>query len=211
MAGAFFFVVLLIGQQFWRVWMPTFHRVNSTMTGSCFWGPPCVVVLFNTCRPSHIAGLVIPIVVDAINREFFRWSWTNVFKKCNETLAPALAHLNASATVVAIVASLWVVAALNHAAPDTGFMAIAHPVSFVVFEANAAAGIRTSDTQIVDVNLTRRATHASTQQIAKSMTSLGFRENSPIRNDRPWCNRASERGFVLTNHRSNSKGETRWM
>ena len=68
-------------------------------------------------RPTTIVRRVVPVVVDAIKRCSF-WARPHVGEEVRIGVPPAVAHGDASATVVAKVMVCWRVAAAKHSLPD---------------------------------------------------------------------------------------------
>ncbi len=73
--------------------------------------------LLQTCRPTHITGLVISVVVDAVDRMFRRRTSSDVSDKCFVGVTPLIAHSDTASAVAMEIAGLLVVAALFHVRP----------------------------------------------------------------------------------------------
>jgi hypothetical protein len=58
--------------------------------------------LLRSCGPTHVAGLVVPVIVDAIERVRGRRTWTHVREEGLEGLSPRATHANPAGAVVAI-------------------------------------------------------------------------------------------------------------
>lgn len=78
-----------------------------------------VVGLLKTGSPSHVSGLVVPVIVDTINRVRSGWGGTNALKKLLESAAPfpLFVHCNSSAAISLIRRVPWVTASLSHPYP----------------------------------------------------------------------------------------------
>lgn len=59
-----------------------------------------IIMLFLNSRPTTIIRLIIPIVINPINRMFDRWFFSHIFKKLRERFTPTLAHFYATTTIV---------------------------------------------------------------------------------------------------------------
>lgn len=80
---------------------------------------PCVAALLFACRPSHIARLVVPVIVDAIKFVARRWALAHILKERLKRLSPAVAHFYAATAVVLVVAMCWKCASSDCIAPQT--------------------------------------------------------------------------------------------
>lgn len=79
--------------------------------------PASVAHLFMACRPSAIAGFVVTVVVDAVNRMLFARPQTDIRQKIRERCEPSGANTNASTTVVLEVLERWISASTLNVAP----------------------------------------------------------------------------------------------
>ncbi len=77
--------------------------------------------LFLTCGPSHVARLVVAVIVDTVNRVLRRWAPADVSKKRLVGMNPFVAYRDASATVIAVVLIVLVQAAVLHDLPTDVF------------------------------------------------------------------------------------------
>lgn len=75
-----------------------------------------VIRLLSACRPSAVRGLVVPVVVDAVKREFGLPRWFHVLKEVRK-LIPAFAYLYSTTSIVSVVLPVWVKASLTHIHP----------------------------------------------------------------------------------------------
>ena len=76
-----------------------------------------VSALLNSGRPSAIAGLIVAIVVDAVNGMLGRRARRHVIQKRFKVF-PSLADLDAAPAIARIAISVWVPAPLDHAKPN---------------------------------------------------------------------------------------------
>lgn len=67
--------------------------------------------------PATIAGLVMAIVVDAVNRHSLSWAWAYVSQEGREVVAPFFAHPNAAASIEMVDAMRLCITASQHARP----------------------------------------------------------------------------------------------
>lgn len=81
---------------------------------------PAVFSLNGPCGPSAVRGLVIPVVVDAVQCQPF-WPTAHVSEKMLKRIAPPIANSNSSSAIVAIVLVCAVVAASIHGSPSDVF------------------------------------------------------------------------------------------
>ncbi len=95
---------------------------SQTLTAENYQAVPSLVaVLLRSGSPAAVAGLVVPIVVDAVDAVVQRWPRSKVFKKGGVTLAPALANGNPASSPVLEQHIIGVFAALNHFGPSVVF------------------------------------------------------------------------------------------
>jgi hypothetical protein len=170
------------------VGMPALHCVvaSSRLAGAL--GASRVEHLFASGGPSNVSRFVVSVVVDAIKRQFGRWTLANVCKKSLETVSPFLTDLNASAAVVAVLGVLGVVAPLIDGFPQRVLRAGAHAVCSGSVTDTASAGRGHADPQASDKNLSLCAALTPTEQITKfAVSRWGFVKNGPLRNDCAGC------------------------
>lgn len=149
--------------------------------------------LLVACRPANIARLVVAVVVDSIQRQAHRRTRADVCIERFETLAPALADLNAAAAIVFVFLHFGVVATLEHVPPDGVLGAQRHAVRAVVTEADAPTRLRESLTQATDEHGAFSAADASAQQEPSVVIALRFfSDDRPVVNRRPGSYRADQ-------------------
>ena len=87
-----------------------------------------IVGLLNRCRPTNIARLVIPVVVDAIDRVFTARPRSHISQEVHEVVAPRRGHLDAAAAIVLPRRIVWITAALFCVMPSSIYGSAAHAV-----------------------------------------------------------------------------------
>lgn len=151
-----------------KLWMPPFHRGDSTEADTVLSRHARVLDLFHTSRPPHVTGRVVMLVIDAIQCELPRWSSAHVGQERAEIMPPPLTHLNASPAIVPILRVLWIVAALNHRLPQSVLWTFTHPMSFE--PSDASTGMCASSQQVSKKDLSFGAadTTADHMPVARS-------------------------------------------
>ncbi len=76
-----------------------------------------VMPLFETSGPPAIPRLVVPLIIDAIEGEFFRGAFTHVPEECWETSAPTFADENSSTSPVLPLGVFSIAASAFHRLP----------------------------------------------------------------------------------------------
>ena len=99
-----------------RIVNPIGKRLGH-VADSCHDSSPLVSVLPRHGRPTNVAGFVVTVVVDPIDRQIGCWPPSHVGKKCLVGVAPTVAHPNAAPPVVMKSRMIRVAATRNHAAP----------------------------------------------------------------------------------------------
>src|SRR5262245_25629769 len=87
-------------------------------------GRPAVAALLFAACPSHIARFVISIVIRIAVDSGFRWSRSNVLKKCKEVILPLRENFNSFATVIGIGRVFRIVTSASHRQPATIFRGV---------------------------------------------------------------------------------------
>ena len=134
--------------------------------------------LFHACSPANIFWLIVPVIVNAINRQLWRWSSANIFNKGLETPTPSFAYTNASSAVIRVRRMFGIMAALFHGSPHRMFRHCAH--SMCTFARLTSAGRRCAGAKIADKYFSFATTNTSAQQIPQAITPTGFTDNSPM-------------------------------
>lgn len=73
--------------------------------------------LFASCGPTAVIRRIVAIIVDAIERVFWRWARPHVAVKRHEVIAPTLADIDTPTAVIGVIRSLLVEATRLHASP----------------------------------------------------------------------------------------------
>lgn len=76
-----------------------------------------IVCLFSSCRPSAVAGLIIPVVVDAVNRVVKAWTLAHVVTKSIKRVEPSIADRYAAFTVAVKAGCQRAKTAVSHRLP----------------------------------------------------------------------------------------------
>lgn len=87
-----------------------------------------IVLLLFPCGPSYIAGLVVTIIVNALDGVLGRRSRSDIRKERLERFAPAVADADASPAVILVAAIPWIQTACLHVRPDATFRAVTQAV-----------------------------------------------------------------------------------
>lgn len=77
-----------------------------------------VVNLLIRRSPSHVARLVVAVIVDAVNAIFRPRSFADIFKKCLKGVFPAIAHRNPTPSVILVGFLVLVVASSLDSKPS---------------------------------------------------------------------------------------------
>lgn len=106
-----------------------------------------VVGLLLVGGPAHVAGLIVPVVVDAVDRHAWMRPPAHVIEKCLVTVSPALTYGDSSAAVISKLVLSRILASLNHAAPTNIFSTWRIVSDVAMFpEANHAVFLKTTAT-----------------------------------------------------------------
>lgn len=90
------------------------HQCAESLPSQRRAGDPLISSLHRSSRPAHIPGLIVAVIVDAVNRSRRRWSTTNIGQKVLIRCQPARADRDATSTIVPIAfAGLVIAAAFN--------------------------------------------------------------------------------------------------
>jgi hypothetical protein len=91
--------------------------LSLSFSGGVLVGLPLVVVLLCPRSPAYVAGLVVAVIVDAVN-ELFGRLWAKIFKNPGPEGAiiakPFFVDFDAACAVVFVVLVFWIIAPLNH-------------------------------------------------------------------------------------------------
>lgn len=99
---------------------PFSKRLGLTLIRDHSIGSP-VSRLLDLRRPAHVSGRVRAVVVDAVDRMFWRRSRPHVSKECLEGLSPPLTDGDASAAIERITLGSGITASVQHPLPNSVF------------------------------------------------------------------------------------------
>lgn len=148
--------------------------------------------LFRSCRPAHVAGLVVAIVVDAINRAIWRRAPADVGEKGIKRGVPLFANTNPTTAVVQPCFIVRIFTAVFHMAPCpvfrcptfgvlAGRVAMRSPALGVDVFRQTAAGLRCVIQQVGVFHHSHRPALAAAQCMTLFPANERVRENSPAR------------------------------
>jgi len=80
-----------------------------------------VTILLKPCCPATVGRFVISAVVNSVKRMLRTWLASHVGKESGEAVSPAVTHSKAAATVIGILLTLGIVAAVQHIVVDAVF------------------------------------------------------------------------------------------
>lgn len=83
-----------------------------------------VVCLFCSCSPSAVSGLIIPVVVDAVNGIIKAGAFPHIVAECLERIKPAIAYRYSTFPVAVKASCKWAKASVFHRLPRF----VSHPV-----------------------------------------------------------------------------------
>jgi hypothetical protein len=115
-----------------------------------------IAVLLRLCRPADVAGLVVAIIVDPINRVLWRGTRANITKEGSKVQAPFFAHLDAPSAVAEVGSILGIKAALSRLHPNLELRCLHASACMAVFESSGGRRL------FADAATTRR--HAPRQE-----------------------------------------------
>src|SRR6266550_5234788 len=87
-----------------------------------------VCLLFPRC-PFAISGLIVSVVVDALNSKFWGWPSSHIGQEIFKR-GPSLAARNSSSAITGICLMFWICAALTNVFPAIIFWRLGHPVFY---------------------------------------------------------------------------------
>jgi hypothetical protein len=93
-------------------------------------------ILFFVGGPSTIIGLIVAVVIDAIDTVFWAWTSSHIGKKIN-VVFPSFTYFDSSSSIKGVSLAIFIKASLAHATPDHPF----RRVSFPMFMVNLAKAI----------------------------------------------------------------------
>jgi hypothetical protein len=161
--------------------MPTLHRTKSATARTFSVCQSCVGHLLLACRPAHVTRRVWSVVVDAVKRQVRGWSRPNVLVERREALSPPVAYVDASRSVVAICAVLWIVAPLNDGSPErvfgTGAQAV-RPSALM-----SSTGLRPTFSQVPYKDLFHCAAFTVADEMTQTRSPRALGDHGPSAND----------------------------
>lgn len=91
--------------------------------------------LLGSCRPNAVCRTIVSVVIDTIQRVFWRWSPSNVCKEIRKSVfsKPAITNSYPSTTVIVEPDVFRVSAPFTHSAPNRKFCRVRQPVRYVTF------------------------------------------------------------------------------
>lgn len=181
---------------------PAFQCLLSPAPDAVFVRLARIRGLFCARRPFHVAGFIVSVVIDALQRQFRRRSGADIVEEIHKAVSPRLSNLDSACSIVVIRGGVWIVAALNHRQPHAIFLAATHRVG--AFLCLASARFRHPDAEISDKDRSFCPAHTPTVQESQSVSARGFTEHRPRPDDGARVHRASQRIDVLRGHRGNS-------
>ena len=153
----------------------------------------CVSRLLFLCCPSAVAGFIVTVVVDAINRQFARWPFSHIGQEVLK-LTPPIAHANAPSAIVLVCPIGAAIADVKHSTPRVPSRRKRHSVCAILGPPNprASTGRSVSVVEILHNNVNQRATVAYTRPqrlfgIVSAAISNGRQATKPLsRYIEPW-------------------------
>lgn len=178
--------------------MPAFHRGAFGQPDAVLACQARVVHLLNARRPTHIVGLVVAIVVDAIKRSAVR-TRTYVSRKISKAVSPTIADANTPRTVVLERVVIRIVATLHHHAPHRVQPCATLPVRALLRLASTRR--RLSSAQVADKNLPLRPTATAAEEMSQSVAPITFADHRPVSDSRARFDVAEKAKGVTRSHR----------
>ncbi len=132
-----------------------------------------VLVLLRTCRPAHVVGLVVAVVIDAVNLQRGRLATANIAKEGCITSTPLRTNADTAPTVIFERLLGWVVTPRQHRAPDCVFRCTAHAPTITMrlmrFASQAAATLCTAIPEFLTAGLAIISTSARAEPACLSI------------------------------------------
>lgn len=134
-----------------------------------FNGVAPIVGLFFSSSPTAVARLIITIIINAVYRKIWAWSYTHISVKVFK-LTPTFTNFNFTTTIIMIASIILVITSLNHAIPCFIFYGVFHPVNTYSFNLDTATrgcmprnkGVMTNDCFFTTRTFTNPITPIST-------------------------------------------------
>lgn len=159
-----------------------------------------VACLFGRSGPSHIVWFIVAVIVNAINRVFYRRTFAHVRQEILKRLAPSLTDFDASSAVACIRNMLGIGTSGYHARPDKVFRRCIAWINAVamfqrrLFLSQAILGVATTaNSGFSTQGIRGGGVHITTRTLTKPVPSLDLEMMWP---------------FGLLDNRESSKGLT---
>lgn len=165
----------------------------SNLRNGAFDSRPAIKLLLAARGPSTIARFVVPVVINAIQRQARR-AWAKLRKELAEILAPFGGHRDSPAAVVSELFEIWVKAAILRVKPLPVFASMAQPMSYLIlrapFSLKATATTGMADPQRANLNDTFIAAIAEAFRVSLlSLNQSDHRQPPEFKSDpRFWVN-----------------------
>lgn len=161
--------------------MPTLSRILLSAINAVSSRQARIQHLLRACGPTHIARLIVAVIVDSVKCQFRRWFNANVPKEGHEVFAPFVAYTNPTAAIIAILGVVWIVAPLNYRAPESAFNRVAQSVCAFLLCCDASAGVREAFPQVANKDIAFSSADASAKQVSKlSVSAWCFTKDGPM-------------------------------
>lgn len=109
-----------------------------------------IVLLFALPSPTAIARGIADVIVDTFNCVTVAGSLSHVGKKVHKRLSPAVAHRDSASAVTLVPLVFFVVASLNHPAPNRILRSVTHSMRAVVHRSKSFAPTATRNRLAVE-------------------------------------------------------------
>lgn len=161
---------------------PSSLRCDLAAHMAFLWRQAGVLCLLLASYPAHVTGLVVSVVINAVQRQGLVFGDAHVFDKGCEAIAPAVADAYSSASVVAERQVLRVVTTLPECAPYPVLARLASSVCALASLASTRRG--RADAQIPYEYFALHPADASTQQVARRTPKAcrRFGDDGPVTN-----------------------------
>lgn len=91
-----------------------------------------ISLLFFLCSPSTVLFTIMPVIINSIQRMFWRWSIAHILVKILE-LVPTLTDFNPTPTVKGVSDIILIFATIYHCSPSAIYFCVRHSVCYVYF------------------------------------------------------------------------------
>jgi hypothetical protein len=163
--------------------MPTSHRIHATTSSALRPRESGIRHLLLSCGPSYVTRLIVAVVVETFQRHVSRWALSYIRVERGEVRFPALTHLYAAPSIVAVFGILGIVAALNHRPPECVFGAVTEAVCPVPSVIGTSTGRRSTSPQVANKHILFVSTLTATSQVSQPRSPWGFGDYGPSADD----------------------------